>query len=290
MRAITHARPWRSAKAGATLAWAPALMPAWVLAWVLATAAGCSTAPVEPLRLTKPVVLLGEVHDNVAQHALRLEAFEALLATGARPALAMEQFDRDKQPAIDRLLAQTPRPDADALIAAGQGASGWLWAQYRPFVALALQHGLPIVAANVGREETRKIIREGLAANGFDAAVPPAVLQRQAEGIEASHCGMLDKPMAQRMAQAQVARDQFMAQVVHAHAERGVVLLAGNGHVRTDLGVPLWLSPAVRARSEAIGVLERGDTGTAYDRRVFTAVQERPDPCEAMRAPRKPAK
>jgi hypothetical protein len=27
--------------------------------------------------LNKPVVLLGEVHDNAAQHALRLRAFEA---------------------------------------------------------------------------------------------------------------------------------------------------------------------------------------------------------------------
>jgi uncharacterized iron-regulated protein len=202
----------------------------------------------------------------------------------------MEQFDRDKQPAIDRLLAQSPRPDADALIAAGQGASGWLWAQYRPFIVLALQHGLPIVAANVGRDETRKIVRDGLAANGFNADVPPGVLQRQAEGIEASHCGMLDQATAARMAQAQVARDQFMAQVVQAHAERGVVLLAGNGHVRTDLGVPLWLPAAVRARTEAIGVLEQGDKVTAFDRRVFTPVQQRPDPCEAMRAARKPAK
>jgi uncharacterized iron-regulated protein len=35
------------------------------------------------------VVLLGEVHDNAAQHALRLRAFEALLAKGARPVLAL---------------------------------------------------------------------------------------------------------------------------------------------------------------------------------------------------------
>lgn len=274
MRAPMQARPWRAATAVA----------------LLAATFACSTPPVAPLRFTKPVVLLGEVHDNVAQHALRLDAFQALLAGGARPALAMEQFDRDKQPAIDRLLAMTPRPDADAVIAAGQGHSGWLWAQYRPFVALALQHGLPIVAANVGREETRRIIREGLAATGFKAEVPAGVLQRQAEGIEASHCGLLDKPTAQRMAQAQVARDQFMAQVLQAHAERGVVLLAGNGHVRTDLGVPLWLSPAVRARSEAIGVLEEGDDSTAFDRRVFTVVQERSDPCEEMKASRKPAR
>lgn len=253
----------------------------------LAGLGGCSTpATPAPLRFTQPVVLLGEVHDNAAQHALRLEAFRALLDSGARPALALEQFDRDRQPAIDRLLAQTPRPDADALIAAA-GGKGWPWQHYRPFIALALDKGLPIVAANVSRDEARQVMRGGLAAAGFRADVPPAVLKAQAEDIEASHCGLLDAATAQRMALAQVARDQFMARVLQQYADRGVVLLAGNGHVRTDVGVPLWLPAEVRARSEAIGVLEEGDEATAYDRRVFTAVQARPDPCEAMRVHRR---
>lgn len=248
-----------------------------------ATLAACSTTPAAPaLKLRLPVVLLGEVHDNAAQHALRLAAFEALLATGARPVLAMEQFDRDKQPLIDRLLAQTPRPDADALVAAA-GGGGWLWQHYKPFISAALAQGLPIVAANVGREEARQVMRAGLADTGFSPEVPPELLARQAQGIEASHCGMLDAATAGRMALAQVARDQFMARVLQDHAQRGVVLLAGNGHVRADIGVPHWLPPAVRARSEAIGVLEAGDTVAAYDRRVFTPAQARPDPCEKMR-------
>ncbi len=234
---------------------------------------------------SKPVVLLGEVHDNTAQHALRLQAFRDLLATGARPALALEQFDRDRQPALDRLLAQTPPPDADALIAAA-GAKGWTWDHYRPFLALALQHGLPIVAVNVGRDEARLIMREGLARHGFDADVPADVLQAQALDIEASHCGMLDQAAAKRMALSQVARDQSMARALRTHADRGVVLLAGNGHVRTDIGVPRWLDAATRARSEAIGVLEVDDTLTAFDRRIYTPVHERPDPCEGMRKPK----
>ena len=245
--------------------------------------AACSTpAPDRPLALRLPVVLLGEVHDNATQHALRAEAFTALLARGARPALALEQFDRDKQPLIDRLLALNPRPNADALIQAA-GGTGWHWPHYKPFIEAALASGLPIVAANVGREEARRVMREGLAATGFDAAVPDDLLARQAAGIEASHCGLLDTATARRMALAQVARDQFMARVLMQYSERGVVLLAGNGHVRVDIGVPHWMPPALRARSEAVGVLEQGDPLTAYDRRVYTPAQTRPDPCEQMR-------
>lgn len=247
--------------------------------------AACATAA-PPLQLREPVVLLGEVHDNAAQHALRLEAFKALLDGGARPALALEQLDRDKQPALDVVLAG-PAPTADAVIAAAGGPS-WNWAFYRPFIELALQHRLPIVAANVPRAETRRIMQEGLAATGFDADVPETVLQIQSADIEASHCGMLDGATAGRMALAQVARDQFMARVLQQHAARGVVLLAGNGHVRTDIGAPRWLPAAVRRRSEAIGVLEQGDTLTAFDRRVFAAAQPRPDPCGRMRRPATP--
>ncbi len=247
---------------------------------------GCATAPrtlPRELQGLPAVVLLGEVHDNAAQHALRLRAFEALLATGARPALAMEQFDRERQPQIDQVLAATPRPDADALIAAGAGRNPWDWRFYRPFVALALQYGLPVIAANVSRDDARQVMRQGLAATGFDGRVPDTMLQAHARGIEDSHCGAIDGTTARRMALAQVARDQFMARIVEAHSQRGVVLLAGNGHVRNDLGAPFWLSPATRARGVAIGLLEVGDTSTPYDRVVFTEPQPRPDPCAAMK-------
>jgi uncharacterized iron-regulated protein len=257
--------------------------------WVAALAAtllsaACSTPQPAPLHLNRPVVLLGEVHDNAAQHALRLAAWRELLATGARPVLAMEQFDREQQAAIDRLLAQSLRVDADALVAA-VGATGWNWTYYKPFIALALDNGLPIVAASLSRNESRAVMRDGLARSGFDAAVPADILAAQAGDIEAGHCGMLDAATAQRMALAQVARDQWMARVLQAHAGRGVVLLAGNGHVRTDVGVPRWLPAAVRGRSVAIGMLETGSDDTAYDVRVYTAPQERPDPCAAMRKP-----
>ena len=76
--------------------------------------------------------------------------------------------------------------------------------------------------------------------------------------------------------------------MVERNAQRGVLLLAGNGHVRTDVGAPRWLSAATRARSEAVGVLEDGDPTTAFDRLVFTPAQPRPDPCDAFRAAVKP--
>jgi uncharacterized iron-regulated protein len=252
---------------------------------MLALAAACAplTDTAAPLRIQRPVTLLGEVHDNAAQHALRLRAFEDWLDSGARPALVMEQFDRASQPIIDRLRDRFPPPSADELIAEA-GGTGWQWDFYRPFVELALRHGLPIVAANVSRDEARAVMRDGLQLSGFDPAVPADILAAQAADILDSHCGQLDAATARRMALAQVARDQAMAAAVEAHASRGVVLLAGNGHVRRDAGVPRWLSTDTQARSEAIGMLEAPLTGPQpFDRVVVTKAQSRPDPCAAWR-------
>lgn len=262
----------------------------WSATLGLALLAACASPP--PV-LQRPVVLFGEVHDNARGHALRLQALDALLATGARPALVMEVFDRGDQPVLDAERQRTPRPAAAALVQAvlaarpaGAARAGWDWRFYEPFIERALRFDLPIVAGNVGRDEARRIIREGLAAAGFDAAVPEDIVAAQAREIEVSHCGQVDAAFARRMAQAQVARDQQMARSIEAHAARGAVLLAGNGHVRTDFGVPRWLTPATRARSESIAVLEEGSEHIAYDRSVFVPAARRADPCAGVSMPR----
>lgn len=233
----------------------------------------------------RPLVLLGEVHDNLAQHRLRADAWNDLLRSGRRPALLMEQFDREQQPEIDRMLARKGA-SADHVIAAGRTTTGgWQWPAYRPFIEAAIRHRVPIVAANVSRTDTRRIIHEGLARHGFSPDVPADMAARHTRDIVQSHCGLIDAEQAARMALAQVARDQFMARLLLQHVDRGAVLLAGNGHVRRDIGVVRWLPRAVAEQSLAIGVLERGgDTSGEFDLTILTEAALRPDPCEGMRA------
>jgi uncharacterized iron-regulated protein len=246
------------------------------------------------------VVLLGEVHDNAEPHRLRLEGLRRAFAAGWRPVIAMEQFDRERQPDIDRARRERPA-DAQHLLDAATGnaraGGGWNWAFYRPFVALALEYGVPLMAANLSAADATKIVRGGYPAVFDDAAIATLGLDRPIAGdwqaaqeheIDAGHCHMLPPAVWPKMARAQFARDAVMADVLRRHAAAGVVLLAGNGHVRLDIGVPRWLGDSTwRERVFAVGFLETGDkaaSDSAFDAVVRTAPAQRADPCAGFRS------
>ncbi|MFN3616992.1 MAG: ChaN family lipoprotein [Aquabacterium sp.] len=242
-------------------------------------------------------LLLGEVHDNVAQHASRHDWLSSKLKQGWRPVLLMEQLNREHQVQIDQArsaLQLEVRPSADQALALAstwlnalppEAQQGWHWPHYLPVLALALQHDLPVLAANVSRADARLIMREGLQAHGFDADVPSDIVQALTHDIMEGHCGALPQDVARRMVLAQVARDQFMARLLVQEGAQGAVLLAGNGHVRRDVGVPRWLPPALQSRALSVGLLEQGDpSASRYDVALSTPVQLRDVPCARVSA------
>ena len=259
-----------------------------------------SPPPLDAARLAtelarRPVVLLGEVHDNVIQHRLRAEALQRLLESGARPAIAFEQFDRDRQPDIDRARRELPAAGgslADHVIEQGRTPKdGWDWKQYRPFVELALQYDLPIVAANLSRATASRVAREGAAAalgDGEQRALAldqfEDILPEQQRIVRIGHCNLLPESALPGLARAQIARDAVLAQSLRPYLARGVVLLTGNGHARRDIGVPRHLTPEERGRAWSIGLLEEGasDRATHYDAAFLTPEQSRTDPCAAL--------
>lgn len=267
--------------------------------------AGCAAPiPAEPPAALADLVrsppgldflLLGEVHDNPEHHRQRLGWLESLARSG-RFALALEQFDADRQPAIDAAVAAGL--DARALArSAGFDFDGWDWKLYAPYVELALRHGLPLVAANLSTAQTRTIARAPAAA--APAAIPAGWGAAEDAALEAEisdgHCGLLPVRAIAPMAAAQRARDARIATaLVEARRATGlpVVLIAGNGHVRRDIGVPRHLAGLTpQARVLAIGFLERStppderalDAAEPFDRVVGTAPHPRPDPCESLR-------
>jgi len=242
--------------------------------------------------MREPIVLLGEVHDNVAQHALRAQALGRMLERGARPAIAFEQLDRDKQAEVDRVrLEAGDTASRVARLIEVAGGRGWNWDLYRPYLTLALERNLPIVAANLSRSQAMRVAREGLgavfdarerAALGLDA-IPEQLQRAQEREIELGHCGRVPREALPALALAQIARDAMLAQAITPYSDRGVVLFTGNGHARRDIGVLRHLAASDGARTIAIGLLE--DDAQApklaahFDVALRTPVQSREDPC-----------
>jgi uncharacterized iron-regulated protein len=241
------------------------------------------------------IILLGELHDNVMQHRLRLQWLRAL-SERTQVTIVLEHLDADAQPRLDHArLTQDARLPVSARArqlaeAAGFRFDGWDWALIGPVVELALERDLPIRAANLSSREAFSIARGQ--PHPLGSAVPsgwtPEVEERMAHAIRDGHCGLLPEAMIPAMVRAQRARDARLAEVVLQArvAGRQPVLLAGNGHVRTDLGVPLHLRDiAGSAKIFAVGLLEAPaspDDGR-FDAVRITEAQERPDPCESLR-------
>src|SRR5438132_11427080 len=204
----------------------------WLTAVDVATAAPVKIDP-NPMALMQAmqgqrVVLLGEVHDNAAQHTLRVAALRQLVVKGAHPAIAFEQFVRGRQPDIDRARRERPG-DANYLIAQAKGRDEWQWDFYRPFVALALEYDLPIVAANLSRDKAMDVAIDGWPAV-FDArmreklkldSLPAGFRRKHADAIAAGHCNLLRAEDVPARARAQLARDIIMARASHPYIDRG---------------------------------------------------------------------
>jgi uncharacterized iron-regulated protein len=241
------------------------------------------------------IMLLGEVHDNPDGHRQRTDVLRAEVEAGFRPALLMEQFDRENQTALTRAQAQCR--DADCVIAAA-GGKRWDWPLYKPVIELALRYRLPLIAANVSRADAGKVIGGGLAAAldaptirqfKLDQALPADLAARQRQAIIDGHCGKFPEEMVPGMVNAEVARDVWMAKLLAAHSTNGAVLLAGNGHVRKDVGVPRWLSVVTAIKPDVHGYVEKAEPGdaAAYDVTHVIPAHPRPDPCAELAAPRK---
>lgn len=259
------------------------------LSLLLPVLIACSHAPPGA---AADVLLLGETHDNAAGHRMRAALLRERIESGWRPAIAMEQFDVGQQAALDAAMAACA--DAECVVArVAPAKSSWEWAHYTPVIALALQFKLPLLAANLSRGDAAKIVKDGfgaalparLIAHYQPESMPAALLAAQETEVRDNHCGKLPEPMVAPMARAQVARDLVMADTMRAHAGNGVVLIAGNGHVRRDIGVPYWLRRDGFA-PQAVGFLEPAVDAGAFDATHRIPAPARPDPCARFKAPK----
>lgn len=256
------------------------------------------------------VAILGEVHDNPWHHA----AQEGLVRALAPRALAFEMIAPDMEGPLERLRAErAPRP------AVGEAlrwrARGWPdWEMYAPILEAA--PAVPVTGGAVSAELLGAAMRDGAeaaarqavgaAAARYDVGAMLDDSQRAQAGADqvAAHCGAIPESVGAQMVEAQILRDVAFANAALRARAMGsadggpVVVIAGSGHARRDVGAPRAMLAAEPDLSVAsVALLEQGDAtdwrdhlgqdaAARFDYAWFFPAAERDDPCAAFRARR----
>lgn len=267
------------------------------------------------------ITLLGEVHDNLVHHMMRAWILRVEWDEGLKmrldcdgPVFVFEHISTDQQPGLDQFTsfsrqARRLATASDLFRFIDWDKSGWPAAPvFHPLVRQVVDSRRPILAGNPARETTRKVAKEGIAALapavaaelGLDKPLAPDLQDDLLGELEASHCSLMPKAAFGNMGVAQRYRDANMADVALKAAEtRGnVVIFAGNGHIRSDRGIPWYIrqrAPKRQVISVAFVETEAGKTDpTRYGPRdpagkpaadyvAFALPATRDDPCEQMR-------
>lgn len=186
---------------------------------------------------TVDALLLGEQHDAPVHQRWEQETVRWLATRGRLAALVMEMADAGRT--TDGLPAGASA--AQVRTALHWNDEAWPWQRYAPVVMAAVAAGVPVRGGNLPRDRMRAAMQD----QTLDGHLQPAALALQRHAIDEGHCGLLPADRLQPMVRVQLARDASMAQAVQdaRQAGRTVLLVAGFGHVRRDLGIPTWLPP-----------------------------------------------
>jgi uncharacterized iron-regulated protein len=187
-----------------------------------------------------PLILLGEKHDNPDHHRLRMSLLESLILGAGISLLSFEMMDNTQQAPLDQLQSSVTTLNEEQIRDALSWDEAWTWEFYRAPVLLALQSGIKMRAGNIDRNQVRSIYAQTDTAAQELNTDQLAALTRE---IDLSHCGMLPESQFPAMVRVQQARDRAMAgSLLDAPEQKSAALLAGNFHVRHDLGVSNYLS------------------------------------------------
>ncbi len=211
--------------------------------------------------LPADVLLLGEQHDVAAHHQIGQQVVALLATRGLLAAVALEMADSGVSTAALKPSA-TEQQVRNALKWA---ESAWPWADYGPAIMTAVRAEVPVVGANLPREQMRSSMSDAQ----LDGKLPGPALKAQQQGIRIGHCGLLPESQITPMTRIQISRDITMAHTLHQASMAGkvVLLLAGHGHVDRQLGVPqhLPIDLKVKAIHLRAGEAQTGDKAEAFD-------------------------
>lgn len=191
-------------------------------------------------------LLLGEKHDNPDHHTLQLYILNYFLEREKVSNVSLEMLESDDQVRLNALQENSNQNSISISLASlneelDWDDEGWDWGFYGPLIQAALQGGAPLSAGNITTETMQQVYGDSNTLGGafqFDNHI----VDKLNQDIDESHCGLLPESQFPSMVRVQRARDVSLASSLHLPAaEKLSVLIAGNYHIRQDLGVPNYL-------------------------------------------------
>jgi uncharacterized iron-regulated protein len=213
------------------------------------------------------VVYLGETHSSAADHAAQLDIIEALHQRNADVAIAMEMFQQPFQTVLDEYLAGTISEAELRERSQYDQRWGFPWEYYAPMLRYAQTHDIPVIALNVPTEITRRVAEKGLGSlTARDRQYIPPVDEidlsdadyraMMLEIYKNFHSGHGAGTSFERFFLAQVLWDETMAAGVvnflQENPSHQVIVLAGQGHIAYDYGIPNRVARRLNARPDLV--------------------------------------
>ena len=227
------------------------------------------------------LLLVGEQHDAPGHQTLQTELVRQLAETGRLGALVLEMADAGLT--TQDLSPTASEDEVQARLQWQQNPQQWPWSAYGPSIMAAVRGGVPVLGGNLPASQIRSAMQDA----SLDPRLSAEALRQQRDNIRDGHCGLLPESQIAPMTRVQIARDLAMARTLAnaAHPRRVVVLIAGNQHVRRDLGVPVHLSPGLDTRVLMAVADTATDAGSASPAdRIWTSPPRPPrDHCAEFR-------
>ena len=233
------------------------------------------------LLATADVVIIGETHDNPAHHEVQAQIVAALQPAG----LVLEMLT----PEHVSVLTKDVQGFSEAWEEAG-------WPDYEMYLPIFTASNAEIFGAAVPRDVARASYTEGVAAHfdgdvalfGLDQPLPRDQQEQRLDLQFFAHCEAMPRVALGGMIEVQRLRDAMLAKVAIdalEHVGKPVVVITGNGHARTDWGVPATLQQAhTDIIVKSIGQAEDGNAPEGTFDLVYDAPSvDRPDPCETFK-------
>lgn len=207
---------------------------------------------------TKRVVFIGEIHNRYDHHLNQLAIIRRLHELKRDIAIGIEYLPRSTQPQVDDYIAGRTTEQEFLRAAAYYRNWGYDYRLYAPIFRYAREQHIPVVPLNVPNALPSTIARVGIAGLSEKQAKEVPREREPADGAYRARLrtafeahGAAKPGDFDHFVEAQLVWDEGMAEgaaaYLSANPDRGLVILAGSGHVVFGSGIPKRLERRTHA-------------------------------------------